>query len=218
MKTLRPAPNRSTTASSLLPESDPSPGGTIQHRSTTGEQDHGLLIDKPAVRKAILRMVITLEENFDARKDLMQEALVHLWSSERQHPGQRRSWYLQRVKFYLHHFRASGRSLDSPKRRGAQAAFADDCDGRDDWLDSLDFDEGIMSEVNAHEIIDLLWNRLELPERKILERLVEGMGTRQIGRTLHVSHQSVIRHRLKIAMTALTLGIAPVRVSSKSSA
>ena len=116
-----------------------------------------------------------------------------------------------------HHFRASGRSLDSPKRRGAQAAFADDGDGRDDWLDSLDFDEGIMSEVNAHEIIDLLWNRLELPERKIFARLVEGMGTRQIGRTLHVSHQSVIRHRLKIAMTALTLGIAPVRVSSKSS-
>ena len=143
--------------------------------------------DEPAVLKALLRMVITLEENVHAREDLLQEALVHLWSSERQHPGQRRSWYLQRVKFYLHHFRASGRSLDSPKRRGAQAAFADDCDGRDDWLDSLDFDEGIMSEVNAHEIIDLLLNRLELPERKIFERLVEGLGTRQIARILHVS-------------------------------
>ena len=177
-----------------------------------------MLTNETAVLKALLRMVVTLEENFHAREDLLQEAVVYLLTRERQHPGQRLSWYLQGVKFYLQHFRASGRSLDSPKRRGAQAAFADDCDGRDDWLDSLDFDEGIMSEVNAHEIIDLLWNRLELPERKIFERLVEGMGTRQIGRTLHVSHQSVIRHRLKIAMTALTLGIAPVRVSSKSSA
>ena len=116
-------------------------------------------------------MVVRLEENVHAREDLMQEALVCFW--QRQYPGRRRSWYLQSVKFYLQHFRASGRSLDSPKRRGAQAAFADDCDERDDWLDTLDFDEGIMSEVNAHEIIDLLWNRLELPERKIFERLVE---------------------------------------------
>ena len=101
-----------------------------------------MLTNETAVLKALLRMVVTLEGNFHAREDLMQEALVCFWLRQRQYPGQRRSWYLQRVKFYLHHFRASGRSLDSPKRRGAQAAFADDCDGRDDWLDSLDFDEG----------------------------------------------------------------------------
>ena len=188
---------------------------TIFERSSA---QGGLLTDKTAVHRALLQMVIRLEENFHAREDLLQEALVCFWSRKRQYPGKRPSWYLQSVNFYLHHVKASGRSLDSPKRRGAQAVLADDCDGRDHSLDSLDLDEGIMSEVNAHEIIDLLLNRLELPERKIFERLVEGMGTRQIGRTLHVSHQSVIRHRLKIAMTALTLGIAPVRVSSKSSA
>src|SRR6266702_7727584 len=107
MKTLRPAPKRSTTASSLLPESDPSPGGTIQHRSTTGEQDHGLLIDKPAVRKAILRMVITLEENFHTREDLLQEALVYFWSIEGHHPGQAVYWYLQGAKFHLENLRKS---------------------------------------------------------------------------------------------------------------
>ena len=159
-----------------------------------------------------------LEENFHTREDLLQEALVYFWSSERQHPGQRLSWYLQGVNFYLHHLRASRRSLDSPKHRGAQAPLVDISEAWDQSLEKLDFDEGIVSEVNAHEIIDLLLNRLEPPERKIFERLVEGMGTRQIARTLHVSHQSVIRHRLKIAMTALTLGIAPGRVSSKSSA
>ncbi len=177
-----------------------------------------MLTDEPTVHKALVQMVSTLEENFHAREDLLQEALVCFWSRKRQYPRQRRSWYLQSVNFYLHHLKASGRSLDSPKRRGAQAALGDDCDGRDHSLDSLDLDEGIMSEVNAHEIFDLLLSRLEPPERKVFVRLVPGLGTRQIARALHVSHQAVIRHRRKIAMTALTLGIAPVRISSNRSA
>jgi len=127
-----------------------------------------MLTDEPTVRKALLRIVITLEGNFDARKDLMQEALVCFWLRQRQYPGKRRSWYLQSVNFYLHHLKTSGRSVDSPKRRGAQAALADNCDEWDHWRDSLELDEGIMSEVNAHEIINLLLSRLEPPERKIL--------------------------------------------------
>src|SRR2546428_13279552 len=102
------------------------PGCAIHHQSssvTSVEQEQGVLIDRPAVRKALLRMVIRLEENFQDRKDLLQEALVCFWSMARQYPGQRRSWYLQSVRFHLHHFRTSGRSLDSPKHRGAQASF-----------------------------------------------------------------------------------------------
>src|SRR6266496_6532 len=194
------------------------PGSAIQDQGSSAEQEHGLLTDEPAVRNALLRMVVTLEDNFHAREDLLQEALICLWSRTRQYPGQRLSWYLQSVNFCLHHLRLSGRSLDSPKHRGAQAAFADITEGWDQSLEKLDFDEGIVSEVNAHEIIDLLLSRLELPERRIFVRLVEGLGTRQIARILHVSHQSVIRHRRKIAMTALTLGIAPVGISSNSSA
>ncbi|HYV29898.1 MAG TPA: hypothetical protein VEO53_02130 [Candidatus Binatia bacterium] len=172
-----------------------------------------MLIDEPAVRKALLRMVMRLEANFHAREDLLQEALFCLWSRERQFPGKRRSWYLHGVKFYLQHLKTSGRSLDSPKRRGAQAAFADNGDERDDQRDGLELDQGIMSEVNAHEIIDLLLSRLEPPERKIFERLVEGLGERQIARTLHVSHMFVIRHRRGIAKVAIKLGISPVAAS-----
>src|SRR5205809_6598386 len=131
------------------------------------------LTDEPAVRKALLHIVIALEDNFHAREDLLQEAFLCFWSRTRQFPGKRLSWYLQNVNFYLHHLKTSGRSLDSPKRRGAQAAFADTSKGWDQWRDSLDVDEGIMSEVNAHEIIDLLSSRLKPPERKIFERLVE---------------------------------------------
>jgi len=117
------------------------------------------LTDEPAVRKALLQIVIALEDNFHAREDLLQEAYLCFWSRTRQFPGQRLSWYLQSVNFYLHHLKTSGRSLDSPKRRGAQAAFADISEAWDQWRDSLYLDEGIMSEVNAHEIIDLLLNR-----------------------------------------------------------
>src|SRR5438445_9258184 len=115
------------------------PGGAIQHQSSrvsSFEQGQGLLTDKPAVRKALLRMVIRLEENFHTREDLLQEALVCFWARARQHPGQRLVWYLQSVNFYLHHLKTSGRSLDSPKHCGAQASFPDHCDQWDNWRDS----------------------------------------------------------------------------------
>ena len=107
-------------------------------------------------------MVVRMEENPHAREDLLQEALIYLWSKERQYPGQRLSWYLQGVKFYLQHLRTSGRSLDSPRHRGARAVFASSRNGRDEWPDTLGFDEGIMSEVNAHDLFALLAERLKL--------------------------------------------------------
>src|SRR2546425_4084255 len=130
-----------------------------------------MLTDDPAVRKALLRIVVTLEENFHAREDMLQEAYLCFWSRRRQFPGKRLSWYLQSVNFYLHHPKTSGRSLDSPKRREAQAAFGDDCDGRDDWLDTLDFDEGIMSAVHAHDIFSVLVDRLEPIDQDILRAM-----------------------------------------------
>src|SRR6266516_3521949 len=98
------------------------------------------LTDEPAVRKALLQIVIALEDNFHAREDLLQEAYLCFWSRTRQFPRQRLSWYLQSVNFYLHHLKTSGRSLDSPKRRGAQAAFADISEAWDQWRDSLYLD------------------------------------------------------------------------------
>ena len=199
----------------------PRPGRAIQHQSSSAEQQRGLLTDEPTVRKALLQIVIALEDNFHAREDLLQEALVHLWSSERQHPGQRRSWYLQSVKFYLLHFRASGRSLDSPKRRGAQAAFSDASEGWDQRRDSLDIDEGIMSAVNAGDIFSVLVARLAATDQNILVALAEGLEDRDIAKNLHVSEMFVIRHRRGIAKVAIKLGINPLaptplhRTSSK---
>jgi len=194
----------------LLPESDPWPGSRKQHQSSSVEQEQGVLTDKPAVRNALLRMVITLEDNFHDRKDLLQEALVYVRSSERQHPGQRLSWYLQGVRFYLHHFRTSGRSLDSPKHRGEQASFPEDCDEWDNWRDGLELDEGIMSEINAHDIFFLLADRLEPTDQLILRGMFEGLRISEIADALHVPRGFVDRHRLRIAKLAVKLGINPL--------
>jgi len=177
------------------------------------EQEQGLLTDEPAVRKALLQIVITLEDNFHTRQDLLQEALVYFLSRELQYPGQLLNWYLQGVKFHLQHLRASGRSLDSSKRRAAQAAFADNRDGWDQWRDILEFDEGIMSEVNAHDIFCLLVDRLEPIDGTILGALAEGIEDGDIAEILHVSQMFVIRHRRGIAKLAIKLGIRPVAAS-----
>src|SRR5437016_2646740 len=115
------------------------PGRATQHEGNSAGQKQGLLTDEPALRKALVQMVLSLEGNFHTRQDLLQEASVCFWSRRRQFPGQRLHWYLQSVRFYLCHLRTSGRSLDSPRRRGAQATFADNCEW-DDWLATLEFD------------------------------------------------------------------------------
>ena len=179
--------------------------------------------DEPTVRKALLQIVIALEENFHAREDLLQEALIYFWSSERQCPGRPLGWYVQGVKFHLQNLRASGRSLDSPKRRRAQAAFADNREGWDQWRDILEFDEGFMSEVNAHDICSLLFDRLKPIDQIILGGLAEGLRVCNIAEKLMVSHVFVVQHRRRIARLAVILGINPVaaspphRTSSKKS-
>src|SRR5437762_7933550 len=172
--------------------------------------EHGLLSDEPAVRKALLQIVTSLEDNFHARKDLIQEALVHLWSSERQHPRQRRSWYLQGVKFHLNDFMNSGRSLDSLKRRGAQVSFADNSAEWDHWRDSLELDEGIMSAVNSHDICSVLLDRLRPTDQLILRGMAEGLRISEIANALHRPRGFVESHRLRIAKLAVKLGINPL--------
>ena len=115
------------------------------------------------------------------------------WLREQQYPGQRLGWYLQGVKFYLNHLGKSGRSLDSPKRRAAQAAFQEHCDG---------IDEGMMSEIQARDIVSVLEDRLDPIDRIILGDLADGLAIRDIAEKLHRSHMFVVRHHHQIATLA----------------
>src|SRR6266496_2869605 len=192
-----------STASSLFATSNQCPCRTL-----TGE---------PIVHKALLRIVIRMEDNLQARQDLLQEALVFFWSKERQYPRQRLSWYLQGVKFFLQNLSSSGRSLDSPKHREAQAPLGDNCDRPDESLDPFESADGIMSEINARDIRSLLIELLEPIDQTILDGLEEGWAGRAIAKRLHISHESVRRHRIKIAAAALKLGIVPLMPSPDQS-
>ena len=170
--------------------------------------DQDLLIDEPTVREALNRLVIRIERNHHTREDLFQEAWVHFWSREQQHPGQRITWYLQGVKFHLQHVRASGRSLDSPKHYRTRAALGANGDGSDELLDTSEWCEGsTMSEINARDIRSLLIELLEPMDQSILDALEEGWASREIAERLEISHESVRRHRIKIAAAAIKLGI-----------
>src|SRR5258708_37366966 len=76
--------------------------------------------DELQTRESLVRMARRITSNVTLREDLLQEALIHLWLTERRRPGQTRSWYLQSCKYPLLHYLASGRRGDSTKRPAGQ--------------------------------------------------------------------------------------------------
>ncbi len=69
-----------------------------------------MLINDLQTLEQLGKIVIRLTSNPALRDDLMQEALVHLWQVQEQHPGQTKNWYLQNCRFHMLHFLALGRS------------------------------------------------------------------------------------------------------------
>jgi DNA-directed RNA polymerase specialized sigma24 family protein len=153
----------------------------------------------PSMQEALGRVVQSTTSNPTLQDDLLQEALVHVWRIEARRPGQTRSWYLQSCKFHLRHYLNSGRSIDSPKRRAGQLSFSGDLQGHEELLNQIDSGESILGCVSTHDILSLLSRHLLPPEKAVLACLAEGLGTREIGRKLKVSHTSVIQQRRKIA-------------------
>ena len=136
----------------------------------------------------------------------MQEALLHLWQREIQRPAQTQSWYLQSCRFHLQSYLNRGRSVDSYKRR--QECLSDEeaaaLAGTNGDLESP------LDSVCVLDIIELLSKRLSSREQDILVHLMEGAGPREIARKLSISHQSVSKHRQKLATLAIKMGISPL--------
>ncbi len=76
-----------------------------------------MLIDAPGIRSR-LRGIVTSLVPPPLREDLMQEAMVHLWRSEQQHPGNSEAWYLQGCRFHLQNVLRHGRSLERVCQEG----------------------------------------------------------------------------------------------------
>jgi len=156
-------------------------------------------VDEPGTRELLRRLVRTITANPVLWDDLLQEALIHLWTIEARRPGFTRSWYLQSCKFHLRHYLAAGRSVDSMKRRDNQVHRESESDHDDEIYELIDSGESVLSAVCAREIIALLSHQLMPHEKAVLECLADGLGPREIGRRLNISHTMVIKHRCKIA-------------------
>lgn len=162
------------------------------------------------IKKRLVGVINGLTRDRSLREDLMQEAMIHFWKAEREHPGQTLSWYLQSCYFHLRHCLWSGRSIDSSRRRGLQVELPKD----EDLCDCLEWspvEESVVAEVEVRESIRLLRHSLSPRERSILLCLTNGLRPREIARHLLLSHPTVNKDRRKIADLAIRLGIGPSR-------
>src|SRR5260370_12834903 len=153
-----------------------------------------MFVDERATRDSLARMIRRLTANLALREDLLQEALVHIWLTEVGRPSQTKSWYLQSCKYHLLHYLASGRSVDSAKRRNNQLEFDRDAYDLDGIPDPDEADNSVFTWVSARDIISMLSCHLSPQEKGVLDCFAEGMGPREIGRKLRMSHTMVIKH------------------------
>ena len=164
-----------------------------------------MCLDEPSVKESLLRMAERFTLNFAFRQDLLQEALIHLWLTETRRPGQTKSWYLQSSKFHLQHYLASGRSVDSRKRWRGYSHFEHNSEEAEEFPELVDPGDSVLSQVIARDIISLLSPHLSPIENAVLDGLADGLGLREIGRRLGISHTMVVRHRSKIASLLVKL-------------
>lgn len=168
------------------------------------------------IRRALAQMVRGMTQNAALREDLLQEALVHLWLTETRRPGQTPSWYLQSCKFHLQHYLNGGRSIDSAKRWRDRLPLPEHAPDDEAFDEPADSGNSVLTSVSAREIISLLSAHLSSQEIAVLHCLADGLGAREIGRHLNLSHTMVIRYRRKIATLFKRLELSPFVLSRRS--
>jgi RNA polymerase sigma factor (sigma-70 family) len=152
----------------------------------------------PTLQKRLRSIVAGLERNWHNREDLFQESLLHLWREENLHPQQTLSWFLQSCCFHLRHFKAAGRSLDSPKRRWGRSAFLLEWEDDNDYARPPEFiSQDAMAEISARDFIESLERLLGPREKAVLDLCLQGFSTREIGRRLSISLGTVSKSRQK---------------------
>jgi RNA polymerase sigma factor (sigma-70 family) len=156
----------------------------------------------------IKRLVAALTAEVDLRKDLEQEAWLHLWHRQQEHPGQTDSWYLHSCRLHLHNLMRKGRSVDAWKRRGARLSEFETVE----WLEQecgADSAGDPSGALEAQELLSLLLAWITPREKRVLQLLTDRLSAREIGRQLGISHTMVNRERRRIGAVAVKLGLAP---------
>jgi len=161
--------------------------------------------NKPSCLAKLLRIIRTVTSDLTLGDDLYQEAMIHLWLTEMRRPGQTESWYLKSCKFRLLHYLASGRSVDSGKRRIGQLHCEKEVDQAGEFPAHVDPGDPVFGLVSTRDLMSVLSCHLLPVEKAVLGYLADGLGVREIGRRMDISHTMVRRHRTAIARLLLDL-------------
>jgi len=167
-----------------------------------------MLVLEPTTKEQLTRIVYQMTENVFLREDLLQEAMIHFWRTEHQHPGQQLSWYLQGCVFHLRHYLEAGRSVDSAKRRRLGEQWSEEQIAEEPGTGLID-ELSVVSLVAVRDMLDLLGSHLDSRDLTVLLQLLEGHTVREIAQHLNFSHTVAVKARRKIAATAVRLGIGP---------
>jgi len=160
------------------------------------------------IKKRLVGVIKGLTRDRSLREDLMQEAMIHFWKAECARPGQTLSWYLQSCSYHLRHHMASGKSIDSCRRRCQQVELseAEESSNCPEW--SLG-EVSVLPQIAVRECMRLLPRYLTPRERAILTCLADDFKPREIARHLLLSLPTVNKCRRRIAALASRLGIDP---------
>lgn len=152
--------------------------------------------------KQLRGVAAKLSSDFELQKDLFQEMYIHLVRVEVETPGQTPSWYIKSCEFHARNYLKHGRSVDSLKRSRNLVPLNIQVENEDGYVFCLTEaadPRDVQAEMVANDIISLVMPQLNETQQEILYLLMKGLGVREIGRELGMSHPAVIKHRRKIA-------------------
>ncbi len=162
------------------------------------------------VERSLHGIVHLLTCSNDLHDDMMQEARLCLWLSQRRHPDQSQSWYLQRCRLHLQNLLRLGRSIDAPKRFHAANLDPALGWGPENPVCEPGITESPLNEVSRNDMLSLLSDLLPPEGQRILTCLAEGLSARETAKQLGISHAWVVKQRRRIAGLAQRLGITQV--------
>ena len=158
----------------------------------------------------LVRWLVRAPHLKQEREDYIQEALLRFWQVMGKSPKIPHHSLSHYWRSFILDILRRGKSLDSPKRR---------------WLGcSLDVDEVCPSskapdelvstgdpsqEASASDDLIQILVRLSRGDQEILRLLVEGNGTREVARRLHISPSGVGKSKLRIQFAAAEIGLFP---------
>jgi len=179
--------------------------GGIEVETVIGE-----IGENRVVQKKLRDVAAKLTSDCELRKDLTQEMLLHLFQIQREHPGKASTWYVKSCEFHARNYLRLGRSIDSYKRARGAVRIGDAHGGEDEEffheqffhrVDGID-SHSSQREVVRDDLLALITPHLSATQAKIMHRLMQGHGVREIARELGITHPAVIKHRKKIARIA----------------